>query len=288
MIIKRIYNNSVAVVLGRNEQELIVIGKGIAYQKKIGDKIDDLLIDKVFMLQDKHEMSKLEEIIAGVPTVYLRIADEIIEMIKANSNLILSDKIYITLIDHISISLEREQKGIIFENPLLMEIKQFYKQEYKLAKEAAQIIESYLNIVISDDETGFITLHIVNASMNQNIEDTMKTTHIIQDILDIVQNYYQMEPDRESLSYNRFVRHLQFFAKRIMDKAEDEAEDDFMYRMGRLEFPEVYQCVNEIFALMNERYKVTISNAEFGYLIYHIKNVTLGMKNRMNRSDKSE
>lgn len=280
MIIRRIYNNSAAVVLDSNEQEMIVIGKGIAYQKKAGDKIDQSLIEKIFMLKDKHEMSKLEEIISDVPTIYLRIADEIIRMIKDNSDLILSDKIYITLIDHISISLEREQKGIVFENPLLLEIKQFYKLEYELALKAAKIIENYLKIVISDDETGFITLHIVNASMNQNIADTMKATHVIQDILYIVENHYHMELDRKSLQYNRFVRHLQFFAKRVVDKAEEQPEDDFMYRMGRIEYPEVYQCVSEITKHMKKKYKVTVSNAELGYIIYHIKNLIIYMKTK--------
>ncbi len=287
MIIKRIYNNSVAVVMDKNE-EVIVIGKGIAYQKKSGDDIDENMIDKIFRLKDQHEMSKLEEIVSDVPTVYLRIADEIIKMIKENSELILSDKIYITLIDHISMSLEREQNGIIFENPLLMEIKQFYKLEYRLAQKAVKIIESHLNIVISDDETGFITLHIVNASMNQNIEDTMKETHMIQDILNIVESYYQTELNHESLQYNRFVRHLQFFAKRVVDKTDEEAEDDFMFRLGRFEYPEIYKCVSDITNYMKDKYKVTVSNAELGYLIYHIKNVILGTKKSQNRRDDHE
>lgn len=112
----------------------------------------------------------------------------------------------------------------------------------------------------------------------------MKETHIIQDILDIVKNYYQMELDSESIAYNRFVRHLQFFAKRVVDHAE-EPEDDFMFRMGKSEYPEVLQCVNEITRHMQEKYKIVVSIAELGYLIYHIKNVILGAKKKQNRRD---
>ena len=53
MLIHKILNNNVVVILGKNDEEQIVMGKGIAYKKKIGDYIDDNIIDKVFTLTDK-------------------------------------------------------------------------------------------------------------------------------------------------------------------------------------------------------------------------------------------
>ena len=84
-------------------------------------------------------------------------------MINRESDLKLSENIYITLTDHISMSLEREKKGVVLKNPFLLEIKQFYKQEYALARQAAGIIKKHLGLDVSDDEVGTITLHIVNA-----------------------------------------------------------------------------------------------------------------------------
>ena len=71
-------------------------------------------------------------------------------MIKENSDLELSENIYITLIDHISLFMEREKKNITFENPLLLDIKQIYQKEYLLAKKARNIIERYFDIRVSD------------------------------------------------------------------------------------------------------------------------------------------
>ncbi len=280
MVIKRIYNNSVVLVSDLIGREQIVLGKGIAYQKKIGDWIDKSSIEKVFMLKDQHEMTKLEEILEDIPEIYLTIADEIIRMIKEYSDLTLSDRIYVTLIDHISISLEREQKGVIFQNPLLMEIKQFYKKEYALALKAADIIEQYLHMKISDDEAGFITLHIVNASMNQNIMDTMKVTQMIQDVLSIVEQFFYLKLDRESLYYNRFIRHLQFFAKKIAEKTIENAEDDFMYRMGKIKYPESYRCVRQIEKKLQTQYGIIVTKFETGYLIYHIENLIRHMESK--------
>lgn len=273
MEIKRVYNNSVVVVFDECDREMIVIGKGIAYQKKIGDTLDESKIEKIFTLKDKKVAQKLEELVSDISPVYLSIADEIVEISRSSLDTALSDNIYITLIDHIRLSLEREKKGIILANPLLTEIKQFYKQEYELSLHAAKIIEKYLNIRISDDEAGFITLHIVNASMNQRFEDTMRATHMIQDILGIVEDYFHVKLNEGTLSYDRFVRHLQFFARRVLAEGMEQDEDDFMYRIGRKEYPEAYLCVDMITKRIKKQYKKSVTNAERGYLIHHIKNI---------------
>lgn len=278
MEILRVYNNSVVAVCDEQGNEMIAVGKGIAYHKSKGDQIEASEVEKLFTLKDKQTASKLEAIISDIPPVYISIVDEIVEMIHSASDIKLSDNIYVTLIDHISLSLEREKRGQSFANPLLSEIKQYYKQEYKLACDSKRIIDKYLGITISDDEAGFIAVHIVNASMNQSYEATMKATRMIQDILRLVEDYYQMKLDEESLHYNRFVRHLQFFAKRLLDANEEQANDDFLYRIGQVEYPKAKSCVQKISERISEKYKVSINDAERGYLIYHVHCVVTNRK----------
>lgn len=50
MIIKRVLNNNAVMSLDKNNEEIIVKGKGIAFQKKNGDSIDEKKIDKIFVL----------------------------------------------------------------------------------------------------------------------------------------------------------------------------------------------------------------------------------------------
>lgn len=274
MEIIRIYNNNVAVVYGDDGREMIVIGKGIAFHKKQGEVIETEKIEKKFRLEDEAVMSKFEDLIRDIPSVYVAIAEEIVEMIHQASDLKLSENIYLTLTDHISMSLEREQKGVVLENPLLSEIQQFYKTEYKLAVQAAKIIEQHLKIRVSDDEIGFITLHIVNASINQRFENTMKVTRMIQDILEIVRIYYDMTFDLDSIRYDRFLRHLQFFARRVYDEDNVQSDDDFLYQLGKKQFPEAMKCVKKIKNHIKSEYGKEITDSECGYLVYHIVNVT--------------
>ncbi len=54
MKIKKILNNSVVISLDEAEKEIIVMGKGIAYAKKVGDEITSEQITKKFILSPKN------------------------------------------------------------------------------------------------------------------------------------------------------------------------------------------------------------------------------------------
>ena len=137
MEIKRIYNNNVVVAVnGADGPEMIAIGKGLAFQKKPGDSIEQEKVEKIFTLEDSGVMTRLEKLVKDIPSVYLSISEEVVEMIRRDSDLRISEDLYITLTDHISMSLEREKNHVICENPLLLEIRQFYKEEFMLARKA--------------------------------------------------------------------------------------------------------------------------------------------------------
>lgn len=273
MIIEKVYNNNIASAFDESGREIIVSGRGICFQKQIGDEIDESVIDKRFVLEDTKVFSKLDELLGKIPDIYLTIAEEIVQMIRKECELELSENIYITLMDHISLSLEREKKGIIFENPLLMDIRQIYKREYELEKKARKIIEHYLGIRVSDHEVGSIALHIVNASMNQQFSITMRAPKLIQTILEIIRVHFQMEFDETSFHYERFLRHLQFFVKRILDDRECQESDTFLYQLCRERYPDVLACVRKITLFIEVNYHKKVSQAEAGFIAYHIINV---------------
>lgn len=273
MKILRVYNNNVAAVLTEDGDEMIVLGRGICFQKKSGDIVDEDKIEKRFILQDKQVISRVEELLQNISVDYLDVAHEIVNMIKENSDLELSEKIYITLIDYISLFMEREKKNITFENPLLLDIKQIYQKEYLLARKARNIIERYFDTRVSDHEVGFLTLYIVNASMNQSFDITMRAPKLIQVILEIIRVHFNIEFDENSIRYIRFLRHLQFFAKKVLDERTVQEDDIFLYDMSKKAYPDAIDCVNKIALFIEMNYKEKVSKAEKGYLAYHIVNI---------------
>ena len=128
----------------------------------------------------------------------------------------LSDNIYLTLVDHISFAIQRQEKGIVVRNALLWEIKRFYNHEYLIGKEALAIIKRRLEIELPGNEAGFIALHIVNAQLgNGEMQQTMAMPKMIQSILNIVRYQFHTELDENSVNYERFLTHLKYFLQRM-------------------------------------------------------------------------
>lgn len=272
MYIKRVYNNNVVMVDDAGT-ERIAVGKGIAFGRKRGDVLDSASFEKVFTLDDPTQLSRLERLIKGIPSEYLLIAEDIVSMLRRESASVIDDNVLIALTDHISMALEREQAGIICDNPLLFEIKRFYGREFELALKAREIIRGHLGIEISEAEVGFIALHIVNATMKQRADHLMLSIKMINGILNTVSETFGLTYDEGSVQYERFLRHLQFFSQRVLDKSIAQSEDTFLFHLGKDQYPDALECTERIGAHIEQEHGCVVSDAEKGYLVYHIANL---------------
>ena len=193
-----------------------------------------------------------------------------IQYAKGVLNKKLSPNIYLTLTDHINFAIERFQDHMLFGNPHLREVRAFYKEEYMIGTFALDLIERRLGIAFPVDEAASIALHIVNAEYNTKMRDTIDITRIIQDVLDLVREYFQMELDETSLSYERLITHLRFLAQRIY--TSETIDDD----TGVSEFPgmiEQYQCSRKVKEYIEKTYGHQVSEEEVAYLAVHLKRV---------------
>lgn len=272
MVIKRIYNNNVAMVEDEGV-ERIAIGRGITFGRSRGDELDTSAVEKVFTLDDPDSLNRLERLIKGIPSEYLSVAEDIVAMLRAELGSDVDDNVLIALTDHISMAIERERAEVPCDNPLLMETRRFYKKEFALALRAQDIIEDRLGIRVSEGEVGFITLHIVNATMQQRADHLMLSTSMINEILGIVAEAFDLVYDEESIQYERFLRHLQFFAQRVLDKSVVQSEDTFLFHLGKDQYPAAFECTERIGEHVASTYGCAVADAEKGYLVYHIMNL---------------
>ena len=112
--------------------------------------------------------------------------------------------LYLTSADHIHYAIQRTREGITLTNPLTFEAKMIYRREYELGMISIGLIEQYTGVSLAPDEAASIALHFVNAQKEgQLIEETMKVTRIVQDILNIVRLHFGVTFDEDSISYNR-------------------------------------------------------------------------------------
>lgn len=270
MIIQKILNNNVVVCSNEFGNEVVVLGKGLAFQKKIGEAVDDRLINKKFVLQSQDLSGKFQQIIASIPLDFLTVTDEIIENIKLKLGKKLSEGIYISLTDHIHTSIQRKQQGISLKNAMLWDIKRFYPVEFKLGQEAVAMIKRRLDVQLSEDDAGFIAFHIVNSELDENLEHTYEITKLMTEILSIVKYHFQVAFDEDSVYFYRFVTHLKFLAQRICNGSLHSDGEDKLFEMIKASYPSSFECTEKIALFLNKKYKVMISNEEESYLTIHL------------------
>jgi len=214
MKIAKILNNNVVVVLDEQQREQVVMGRGLAFQKRTGDELDESKIEKIFALQSDELVRRLSELLNQIPLEVMTACDRIIELARGRLGK-LQDSLYITLTDHCFFAIERLKTGQVIRNVLLWEIRRLYPKEFQIGQEARAIIAKRLGVELPEDEAGFIALHLVTAQLNSDMPDVMHITKVMQEILHIVKYQLKLDYNEESLSYHRFVTHLKLSCRRM-------------------------------------------------------------------------
>ena len=273
MKIDKIFNNNAVMVKEDNGRDAVIIGCGLAFRKKIGDEVDESLIEKTFILKEKDTLEKFKMILEHIPTEQISLCYDIVEYAKNMLNCELNDYIYVTLTDHISYTLKLFDEGIERPNILIWEIKKFYPKEYNIGLKALEFIESELGKKINEEEAGNIALHLITAQINVKSDKTdiaYSMTKKIQDILNIVKYTYDIELDEHSLNYERFITHLRFFFKRLNNKTQYRNEnEDFLLQQVKEKYKDAYKCMLKIEKYLN----IELSYEEQLYLTLHIKRI---------------
>lgn len=274
MKIHKVLNNNVVVAKNENDQEIIAMGRGIAFKKKCGETIPEDMIDKVYTLADKVHSRRFQELLADIPIEHMELSDAIIQDARLTLGKNLNETIYISLTDHIYTAVTRCQNGITVQNPLLWDIRRFYPDEFQLGLKALGSIEKAFEVTLPEDEAGFIALHFVNAQMDEGVEQVYDITRVMQEILNIVKYHFKIEFDEDSVYYYRFVTHLKFFAQRLFGGATyQEDQGDGLFEMIREKYDEAYACVIKIWEFIEQKYNYSLSQEEQLYLTVHIERI---------------
>ncbi len=271
----KIINNNIVSAIEADGKEVVIMGRGLGFGMKPGKEIPEGKIEKVFRLDSQNSTDKFKELLANLPLEHIQASTEIINYAKSVLNRRLNQSIYITLTDHINFAIERFKERMVFTNPLLNEIKTFYKEEYLVGEYAVALIERRIGIKLPVDEAGFIALHIVNAEYNTVMRDTIDITNLIQNVVKIVKEYFSMDLDETSLNYQRFVTHLRFLAQRIIGGEMLNSENPEFNQLISQMYPEEYACSLKLKDYIQVTYHHDVTEEETAYLAVHIKRIRM-------------
>ena len=274
IIIEKVINNNIISAYEKSGAEVIVMRRGIGFKKKQGEVVPADQISKIFRIKSRTLAEQFKELLANMPLERVRISDEIISHAKDHLKLKLNQSIYVTLTDHINFAIERVSQGIEPQNALLWEIKRFYPQEFQLGIYALELIQDRLDILLPEDEAGFIALHFVNAEYGTDIRDAVKFPDQMQAIVDIVERDLGILLDESSLHYERFMTHIKFLIQRIYRKELLSSEDRELSLLMQRKYPREYQCSLKVAEYIMQATGSRLSEEEIMYLSVHIRRVS--------------
>lgn len=274
MKVGKIFNNNVILAIDSDNHETILSGRGLAFRKKVGDEVDESLIEKTFILKEQGVTEKFKKLLENVPSEQVSLCYDIIQHAKGVLDVKLNDYIYVTLTDHVNNVLKTIEEGFYNTNILIWEIKKFYPKEFEVGLKALELIKIQTHISLPEDEAANIALHLINAQINNKnnkSEDAVQVTKMIADILNIVKYAYSIELDEKSLSYERFVTHLRFFFIRLKNRqSTGTSGDNFLLEQVKEKYNKAYECMLKV-----QKYlRVDLNDEEQLYLTLHIQRIT--------------
>lgn len=269
--VDKILNNSLVLSKNSDNNEVILMGKGIGFNAKVGDQIPAKLIEKCFVLQQIVGIQGYLNLIESLPDDYIELTRFLLDYASKILKTTFRETLFFTLLDHLSYAIERYYSGVIIQNRLLYEVKSFYPNEFKVAEYGIAYINQQLNIALPEEEAGNIAFHLVNGqSHQQTMQHTLLSIKILKDIYNIIQFNFAIEIDKQSLHYSRFLTHMQFFIQRIFEQQQLHSDNDFVFQQVIKQYPDEFKCAQVIKTYLINQLNITISNEEILYLMLHI------------------
>jgi transcriptional antiterminator len=253
-------------------EEVVLIGKGIGFNRKHGDFIETDSVEKLFVLKNEKEQQNYIKLLPFIDNDLLEVIISAIELIKQRTHTQLDEHIHVALTDHLMFAINRVSKGMEMSNPFLVETKTLYRQEYEIAAEVVEFINEKTGISLPVGEIGFIALHIHSAMTNRNLSEVNQHSQLVSRLVKMVEEQFEIDIDKESIDYMRLVRHLRFTIERVV-KGEKVEEPEKINSLLKLEYPVCYNLSWKLIKVMQQTLKMKVFDAEAVYLTMHLQRI---------------
>jgi beta-glucoside operon transcriptional antiterminator len=274
MKILQLLNNNIALV-DRGGNEVIVYAKGLAFRKKVGQRISEDEIEKIYVLDSTDRLEHFSYLISQTDDDVLVFVNDLVDYAEKTLTKKASDYLYLALLDHVSFAIKRAKEGQFIRSPLAWEVRKFYPQHFAVGLEAVKMMSQRFNLEFPEDEAVSIALHFVNMQENANkLGEKLEDMDVLNDMLNIIKYHFKIVFDEDGLSYSRLVTHLQFFIERLHTaRAYNDVDTEFNNHVKSL-YPEAYAAVEKLEIYVLGRFKQTMTDDEKTYLTLHINRVT--------------
>lgn len=265
-LVKKI-NNNFAIAIDSKGEEVIVSGKGIGFIKMPCELSDLSKITRTYYDIDE----KFIGLINQIPEEIISVTTKISDLAKRKINSTLNPNLVFTLADHINFSIERKKNGIEFEFPMTYDFEQIYGKEIAIAQHALTLIKEEMNIELANTEVVGIALNIINSEMTSSIKSAEKDfNELTSRITKIIENFFIIEIDQNTVNYSRFTTHLRYLFKRLSEENTISSDNLKIFESLNKETPKTFECVEKIGYYLNRKNNWKLDSEEKLYLVLHV------------------
>lgn len=271
MLIKKSLNANAVIAVDKDDKEYILFGKGIGYGRKIGDRVDETVVNQTFIPVTNSEIQEYINLLTSIPPIMLELTRTIVSYAEEKLGQILNTSIYFMLSDHLNFAIERQKNGILVQNRVFWEIKTYYPAEFEVGLFALQLIQEELDVILPNEEAANIAFHIINAqTADGNKKDGMNNANLISGVISIVRYSIGQNIDTESVHYQRFITHLKFFSERYFSDSLLIEKNDLLFEQIAVSYPKATEIAFMVKDYLTSVYDKNIPKEEVTYLTVHI------------------
>ncbi len=267
--ITKVLNHNAVITVDEDAKEYLIMGKGIGFGRKIAERMEAGEESSVYSLQSTTERGEAEAIVKQVNPACLEIADVILKEAEKNFGKV-DRKILFSLADHLQFAVDRMKKEEKIRNPMTDDIKVLFHVEYKTAEVARKVVKEIFEIDITDDEVGYLALHVHSAIDDESVSQAMQIAHAVNECIAAIRKRTNVNLETTSLGYNRLMNHIRYMLIRMTTGEKIKLDiNDYM----RVKFPETFAIAQSICDEMSVSFHKSYQEAEIGYLAMHIERV---------------
>lgn len=278
LLIKKVLNNNVLIASHPEYGEVVLIGKGIGFNRKQNETFDSESAEKIFVLKDQKEQKNYIKLLPFLENELQQVIISAIQLIKSEAGeKDLNEHIHVALTDHLLFTVTRLAQGMEIRNPFLIETKALYPKEYRIAKDVLDLFREKYLVSLPEGEAGFIALHIHSALTNKELSEVNQYSQLIGDLIEMVEEQFHFKIDKESVDYMRLVRHLRFAIERVKN-GEKVEEPEKITSLLKEEYPLCYNLSWKLIKVMQQTLRKPVFDAEAVYLTMHLQRLQKKIK----------
>lgn len=271
MRIKKILNTNAILSEDMLGHQMLLLGSGVGFRHRPGDVVDKKLVEKNFILTDPTQMNRFEQIMGSIPPEYIPVTEKIIDYAVNFHHMELNEAIHVTLVDHLYNAVCNLEDGVSIPNSLLSDIARFYPNEYDVGCHGLLLVHQKLGWQLPEDKAGFIAMHFVTAQQKEENLNAKKMIQLVREINDRILGQLNIETDKNSISYYRYMTHLKCFAQRVLQNYHypDDNESSILQTLME-QYPKEYACSKDVCEYIRQKYGYNAGTDEEIYLAVHL------------------